>query len=342
MSERTSFKRLASEMSEDEYRSLDRFSYSGLKALDEQGPQSMIERDDVKSKALEFGTMVDILLTDMSRIDEVFHTKAVEKPTASALVLADALIMEAIIEEKSYDEVMTLDNIRRTISSNELWSSMKDEQKIMEKWDTSTFREYIKETIAAKGKIVTTPELLLAATSAAVTLKTHPYTANYFISTEDVEVLFQPVFLYRFKGAEGKARPDLVHIDHKNKIITVIDIKTGGELPSKFVNSFYHFKYYLQVMSYLLAIEYVKYKDEEFKDYTVMPFQFMYSSKKLPETPALWTVPTQLCDFFLKGWDDNRGFESLVDDWKYYHEHQQFISERIILENGGKLQISLR
>lgn len=336
------FRELLTNMSEGEYRELDAFSYSLLKSLDESGPASLLETTNKQSPALEYGTMVDILLTDPDRKDDIFHTKAIEKPTASLLQLADALLMDALVNDWDYSEISNQVRVDKKIEELGLWGNVKDEIKRLEKWNNQLFHDYLFESIAAKGKIITTPELLEAATASAHTLRTHEYTSHYFEENESCEVLKQAIILYTFKGHQGKAKLDLIKVDHATKTIYPIDIKTGSELPSKFVNSFYFFKYYLQVVSYMLAVEYVRSKHEEFKDYKVAPFTFIYISKKLPTTPAIWEVPMTYLDMYANGWDNNRGFISLVDDYIYYRENGVYNTERMVSENNGKLHIYLQ
>src|SRR5574343_364863 len=233
---------------DQEYRDIPAFSYSLLKAIDEEGPQIITEPRNVTGKALEFGQLVDILLTAPERKDEIFWTKTVEKPTASLLQLADALILDAIINERNATDVTSDDSVNEKIKELKLWSNIKDEDKLKDKWFSSLFINYINETLAAKGKIVISSDTLINAEHCANVLKTHPYTADLFVETDDIEILYQASLLYPFKKTKGKARLDLIRVDHKNKIIYPYDIKRGSKLPSKFEESLYEFKYYLQVI----------------------------------------------------------------------------------------------
>lgn len=335
------FKDYALFMPDSEYRQIDAFSYSLLKAIDENGPIAMIEREDKKSKAMEFGSLVDILLTNPENKDSIFHTKAIEKPTAMLLTLADSLLMDILLNDKTYDEIINTETIHNKIAELKLWSNIKDPVKLQEKWQNTLFYNYIKESIEAKGKIIVTPEILESAENASKVLITHDYTKDYFIETEDIEILKQPVFLYNFKGVQGKAKIDILKINHKSKSIQIIDIKTGSELPSKFENSFYFFKYYLQVISYVLAIFYIKENIPEFKDYKIENFLFLYLSKKLPETPVKWEVEEKLYDKFVDGWDNNRGFIDLVNDYVYYKTNDIYSCERKVVEKEGLFKIQL-
>jgi hypothetical protein len=331
-------------LTDEQYRSVDAFSYSFGKAIDEKGPLAFIDIEDKKSKALEFGTLVDTLLTSPDSIHEKFHTHQIEKPTASLLALCDALLLDHIAMDYTYEQLIDDEYVTNKIHSLDLWSTTKDPNKLKDKWQVDLFYEYIRESILAQGKTIVTPEILESAENAANVLRSHDYTAKYFHEDEDTEVVMQACIFYVFKGVHCKAKPDLIQINHKEKRIKPIDIKTGSELPSKFENSFYYFQYYLQVIPYLLAIQSITEKIPEFKDYQIDPFMFMYISKKMPETPVLWEVPNNdvLLNKFFDGWDDHTGFNKLIDDYKFYKDNSIYNVERVIGENNGLMKITLK
>jgi hypothetical protein len=330
---------------DEEYRLIDAFSYSLLKSIDDSGPSALQESVSKTGEALTFGSLVDILLTNPENKHEVFHTQTLTKPTASLLELADSILTHFMINDLEFD-ALTDGIINSHIASLGIWSNIKDEEKLKAKYDTPLFWDYIRESLLAKGKIIVSPEVLENAENSATTLKSHDYTSQYFIETEDIEVIKQGSILYMFKGVQGKARMDLINVDHKNKLINVFDIKTGMELPTKFMGPFYKYKYYLQVISYLLAVEYIRSKNPEFSDYKIGEFKFIYLSKKLPSVPIIWTVPEKLLDNFMDGWvssEGNRikGFMELVLDYKHYRETQDFSTERLVITNKGNLKIEL-
>lgn len=328
-------------ISDQEYRDIPAFSYSLLKAIDEEGPQIITEPRTVTGKALEFGQLVDILLTAPENRYSIFHTKTVEKPTASLLQLADALLLDMLAGDLSISVVD--DNfITNKIKELGLWNTIVDPKKLKGRYDVDVFWNYIIESINAKGKIIISQDTLDAAEHCANVLKTHPYTADLFVETDDIEILYQASLLYPFKKTKGKARLDLIRVDHKNKIIYPYDIKTGSKLPSKFEESFYEFKYYLQVISYLLALQYMVEHDKDLKGYKIDNFRFIYISKKLPDVPAIYEVPEGLLMSFFNGWNGNTGFNELVDNYKYATENEIYNSERKIVEHNGCLKITLR
>lgn len=328
-----------------EYRAIPAFSYSLLKSIDEEGPQALIGGKQISGPALEFGSLVDILLTDPSRKDEVFWTKTLVKPTASLLVLADSILTALFIEDKGVED-LTDGVINAHIVNLGLWTTIKKESVLKEKYDNDVFWTYLAESLAAKGKIIVSQETLEAAEHCASVLLTHDFTRGFFEERDGVEILKQASIAYKFRGTVGKARIDLLVVDHNTKTIHIFDVKTGGTLPSKFEQSFYHFKYYLQAVSYSLAVQSVVVNNPEFADYKIDTFKFLYISKKLPDVPVVYSVKESLLLPFSEGWTSNNGekingFLSLVDDYKFYKQNEVNNTERKTIEKKGFYEITL-
>ena len=334
------FKNYTLQVPDQEYRSIDAFSYSLLKGLDEEGPQVLLDGQNKTGPALEFGSLVDLLITAPETKADKFWTKTLTKPTASLLELADALILDLVVMDGSPRDI-NHENIQEKIKQLGIWSNIKDQEKLKAKYDDPIFWDYIKESYEAKGKIILSQEILDAAEHCAIVLKTHDFTREFFIERDGIEVLYQVVILYKFKGIQGKAKLDLVRIDHNNKKIYPFDIKTGAKLPSKFQESFYEYKYYLQVISYLIALQFLVETIPDLNGYNIAPFRFLYISKKLPDTPAIYEVPEALLNSFLDGWDNHIGFMELVDNYKYAKENNCYNIERKIIEKQGQLKIEL-
>lgn len=332
-------------ISEEDYKELQAFSYSTLKRLAEDGPKSLVEKEDISSTALEFGTLVDIILTNSNARYDVFYTKPINKPTGNVLELTEALYIDYLVLDLKYEDLVDDKILLEKARALGLWSNFKDAT-ILEKIKTDLFYNYLKAKIEAKGKIISSPELIEAAEHCANVLLTHDYTKDLFIESDDIEILKQVTLLYKFNGYLGKAKLDLIRIDHKNKMIYPYDIKTGTELPSNFENSFYHFKYYLQAVSYMYALAYLIEQHEELKEYRIADFKFIYISKKLSDCPVIYNVSDKLLTTFFEGWTSNngeyiKGFKELVNDYIYYKTNDNYSVERKIIENKGILNISL-
>jgi len=332
-------------LSEEDYRELQAFNYSILKLLADNGPKSLVEKEEISGTFLEFGTLVDILLTNPEARYNVFYTKPITKPTGNLLELTEALYIDHIMLDKTYEDLVTSEVILEKSKSLGLWSTFKDNT-ILDKVNVPIFYDYLKAKIESKGKIISSPELIEAAEHCANVLKTHNYTKDLFIESDDIEILTQSTLLYNFKGYLGKAKLDLIRIDHKNKIIYPYDIKTGSELPTNFENSFYHFKYYLQAVSYMYALAYLRDQNKELEEYKIDSFKFIYISKKLPDCPVIYNVDEKLLSVFFEGWTNSKGeyvkgFKDLVNEYIYYKSNEIYNAEKKVLENNGILNITL-
>lgn len=340
------FKEIVKWISENEYRDAPAFSYSLLKILSEDGPIALTEaRKQIKSDALDFGSLVDIIISNPEDRYNIFYTDPIEKPTASLLVLADELLKDHTILEYDFNQLTDKKYIEDKIKVLGLWSNLKEET-LQKKYDVDIFYNYIKASIAAEGKIICSSTLIEAAEYCANVLLSHEYTRNLFVETDDIEVLKQVPIFYNFKGAIGKGKIDLLRVDHKKKLISIYDIKTGADLATNFQNSFYFFKYYLQVISYVIAVQHLIFNNSEFKDYTIDKFRFIYISKKLPDSPCIYEVDKKLLDDFFDGWINcegiqMKGFNQLVDEYIFYIENNIFNIEKKVIENGGVLNITL-
>lgn len=333
------------DVSEEDYREIPAFNYSILKAMSENGPRVLVEKEELSSTALEFGTLVDILITNPEERYNKFYTKTVEKPTASLLQLADAIYMDHLIMDIPFESI-NVEMVVKKVRELGLWAKQKDET-IIEKFNIDLFYNYIKAKIEAEGKIICTQELVDAAEYCARVLLTHDYTKDLFVESDTVEVLKQVPILYNFKGYMGKGKIDLLRIDHEKKIIYPYDIKTGSEVASNFANSFYHFKYYIQATSYMYGLSYLIENIEEFKDYKIDNFRFIYISKKSPDFPAIYVVPESCLVSFFDGWTSLKGeyikgFKDLVEEYIFYKSNDIYNVEKKIIDNNGVLNISLQ
>lgn len=333
-------------ISDEEYRNIDAFSYSLLKTMDDEGPLSILGQSKKSGPALEFGSLVDILITDPESKDTKFHTKTIDKPSASTLVLADTLVNDHLLLETPLEEVLSDEYILKTIRNLKIWDNVKNLETLKERYNTKLFKDYVEEKIKANGKIIVSEETLTNAIQCANVLKEHPFTKDLFIPSDTLEILKQPSIVYQHDGVVGKARIDLMHINHETKKIDIMDIKTGSELPSKFHSAFYKWKYYLQVISYTGAVSWVLNHSKEFNDYQINSFRFIYVSKKMPLVPVIYDVPDKLLPHFLHGWitqagEKIKGFKALVNEYGQYKNTNTYSVEKEVLDNNGVFKLEL-
>jgi hypothetical protein len=334
------FKEKLENITEHEYRELDFASYSLLKAIETEGPLALKDPTFKTGAALDFGQLVDTLITRPESLHEVFHTKAIEKPTASLLALGDSIILDAIVNDDPYEEAVKEKNIELRIAELGLWSNIVDPEKRRAKYDSELFYTYIKESLDARGKIIVSQDVLDAANHCADVLLHHEFTRDLFQEREGVEVLKQAKIVFKFHGTTLKAMLDLLIVDHNNKTISPFDIKTGVELPTEFDIAYHKYRYYLQATLYLLAVQSLNLEE----NYTILPFKFIYISKKLPDVPVIYSVPESLLAEYTYGWRTDAGYRrkgllELIEDYRFYKENDTYNVERVVVSKKGNFTI---
>lgn len=113
------------------------------------------------------------------------------------------------------------------------------------------------------------------------------FTYKYFNGAEDgIEYCHQlPIYWnmeYEGTTIDCKALLDVVYIDHNNKTIEPIDLKSIGKSVNEFDKSFLQFGYYRQAAWYTLAIAaWVKHERPYLSDYVIKPFKFIVVESKI-------------------------------------------------------------
>jgi len=100
---------------------------------------------------------------------------------------------------------------------------------------------------------------------------------NHHIFKGDIEIVYQADISFEVEGVECKALPDILIIDHKQRTIQIVDLKTTSSYDQNVMSSFMKFGYDYQAAWYTLALEAVTDQEGELYGYTVSPsFLFVF------------------------------------------------------------------
>jgi hypothetical protein len=173
---------------------------------------------------------------------------------------------------------------------------------VMTKFDKEG-RAYFDALLASKGKMVIDAEGMFTANRIVQDLSINPFTKKYFIKEDGMELLFQVPIVWDIQfnslmTEEGKADTkraksmlDVVLIDHKNKLILPVDLKTGGE---SFYRSFWKYKRYLQASMYTDALIFSEWigdvNTELIHEYEIKPLRFIYCDTNLKKSPIIYKL----------------------------------------------------
>lgn len=252
-------------------------SYSLIKNFDEKGPKVLIEHYNPVSKSLDFGSKVDDFI---SLTKEEFNNKYLivqNKIDSDLLKLAEVI---SNIENVNIDNFLndTFENSTRIDMINtiaihaELFKRIKKDESRIKKFDTPEFYKFLEFYYKNKDKEFITPDEYSKLLACQSSLYNHKSTKKYFNCDENCEELYQVRIKYLYRGRYVKCILDKVIIDHKNKTIQALDLKTGAPLANEFMSNFFKFKYYLQAGLYNQGVI----KKYEELNYKILPFKFIY------------------------------------------------------------------
>lgn len=328
-------------ISESEYRGLSMPSYSLLKRIDESGPRALKYSKKYDSEAIDFGSLLDCKLLCPSEFDNKFYFDATEKPTAQLLELADALFNGLQPELISADDIdlFKKDNFQLVfdkISQLSLFGSIKDQEKIVARFNTDLFWNYIQAKIDSNGKTVFTPDTLSECTGAEMILKTHPNTAWIFNPSRDIEILTQVMIVTEVNGVQVKTMMDIVIVDNLNRTVTPYDLKATDMHMPAFKHHFVKMGYYLQGSLYKEALSNWM-RDELQLGYALEDFKFIVYSRS-DKFPFIWNMGSEWHKKGLYGFENvygekEKGVCELLNDYMFYSRHPEVEVDRKFIEN---------
>lgn len=173
-----------------------------------------------------------------------------------------------------------------------------------------------------------------------------PAIAKYFIPHEDTELHFQlPVYWDEtvvIKGANidvpVKVLFDAVLVDHKNKTIHPVDLKTTGDSVYKFPHSFKFYKYYLQASMYTSGLYHWK-AEQGLTYYEVQPFRFIVAEKAVQNPSLIYKVSASDMVAGSAGYTNMykqhvRGWKELLTDLTWHDRNDKWDHPRSVYEGG--------
>ena len=328
-------------LTEQQYRDLEIPSYSMLSSIDKQGLD--VVGGVKQSFNLKFGSLVDMMCFEPHRVDETFYKGVTSKPpTTNVKNICDIILKDIDGKEGQIAESVTVLGRRKSTKVSSRITDYKS--KIIEAATklgvyknyngdklyntvTSAGKEYFRDKIKCRGKILIKPDMWDQCAHTAATLITHPYTAKYFAqNVPGVEIIYQYKFDTVVEGRRCKGMLDCLVVNHNMKLIIPVDLKTG-EAPCKDFPMLYTMhKYHIQGALYREALISIKENDFELMNYKVQPFEFIYISKLNPNKPMRFRVSQDMHDAAMNGFTDrygysHRGVLDLLGDYYYSVEN---------------------
>lgn len=341
-------------MTEPEYRDLNLLSYSQLSGVD-YSPASLLNTVRESSEALTYGSAVDTLAFDgREEFEKKFVVMNQEKPS---------WMLEKVLKSLVQELFATHDELDGPISSDlndyeDLILQMAKHHEYGKGWKSETIirktveacGELFKHTIENIDKQALSLEQYENVENSVNTLYTHPFTKDSFVAEEGIEIFYQFPIVWEYTSGDitfkCKSLLDILKIDHNEKKIYPIDLKTTGKSVLAFRESFIQWHYYIQAAFYTDAVKYLRDKlYPELSGYSVELFKFVVISSKRPIKPLTWlTTPKDIScgkyGGFING-ENVKGYLQLASEMKWHIDNSSYDYPKEIYDSKGNVTLDV-
>lgn len=285
------------QVTEPEYRADSAYSYSTIARFTREGFGKLNKLfDRVESSSLTFGSMVDTLLTDgQEAFNNLFLVATFPNISDNLINIAKYLYANYGSIYRNISDIPD-DILKRTGKEYDYYASDKYAAYRVKKIKEEC-AEYYNLLFLAEGKTVVSSEEYQNTLDAIEALRTDPYTKWYFEQDnpfDGIERCYQLKFKGEYEGITLRCMPDLIIINHNDKLIIPCDLKTSSKDEYNFHHSFIDWSYFEQAQLYWYIIRQNLDKDEYFKDFRLADYRFIVVNKK-NKLPLVWEYTDTAC-----------------------------------------------
>ena len=335
-------------MSEPEYRQVQAISYSMLSGVSKT-PASLLNTTKLDTPSLTYGSAVDTMAFDG---EEEFKKKFCVNSGVSPSAIVEKItrqVMSGIILTHG-DYVGELDDyndlILNTAVALEYGKGWKDET-IIRKIKDEGGRDLYNFTKENRDKKILDTIQYENVLNSVNTLYTHEFCRKWFTTEENEEVVFQFPILWSYNGKACKSLFDIIKIDHKNKIIYPVDLKTSFDHVLAFPMNFLKWKYVIQSSFYYDALVYFKLSRPDLMDYTIDYMRFVIISSNDPMKPLVYK--TTITDYYAgklgakltRTGEFIKGYQELITDMEWHISENKYDYPKEVYDKNGELELNL-
>ena len=292
--ERKSLYDISWKVTEPEYREDPALSYSTLAKYERNGRFNSLPTlfDKTSSPSLTFGSIVDTLITG-SEEDFQNNFVIISDPGLSDTLKEITERLFNLYKEgyAGFDEIP--DEYLAQIGADCNYYNTDKYKELRVKKIRESCKPYYNMLAASDGKTVCTEQDVADARACVEALKNGP-TGIYFADNapfgeNDVEGFYQLKFkgVNPANGQEFRCMADRIIVNHKDKWVLPIDLKTSSHYENEFFKSFTQWMYNIQATLYWRIIRQNMDKDPYFKDFTLLNYRFVVVNRKTL-TPLVW------------------------------------------------------
>lgn len=281
------------QVSEEEYRADPALSYSTLARYEREGFNNLDKLfDRIETPSLTFGSAVDSIITGgQEEFDERFMVAEFPSIPDSIVKIIKSLYKQYAGTYRSLLNIPDNSIIRETEAQNYQmnWKPETRAKVIKEKGT-----DYYNLLFVAGDRCIIDTQTYQDVCNAVRVLKESSSTKLYFADDNpfepDIERLYQLKFKGEFDGITYRNMADLIIVNHKEKWVKPVDLKTSSHTEWDFYKSFVDWRYDIQARLYWAIIRQNMDKDEYFKDFKLLDYDFIVVNKRTL-TPLVWNCP---------------------------------------------------
>ena len=281
------------QVSEKGYRADPALSYSTLARYEREGFNNLDKLfDRIETPSLTFGSAVDSIITGgQEEFDERFMVAEFPSIPDSIVKIIKSLYKQYAGTYRSLLNIPDNSIIRET-----------EDQNYQMNWKPETRAKVIREKgtdyynllFVAGDRCIIDTQTYQDVVNAVRVLKESSSTKLYFADDNpfepDIERLYQLKFKGEFDGITYRNMADLIIVNHKEKWVKPVDLKTSSHTEWDFYKSFVDWRYDIQARLYWAIIRQNMDKDEYFKDFKLLDYDFIVVNKRTL-TPLVWNCP---------------------------------------------------
>ena len=279
------------QVDEPTYRADSALSYSTIARYAKEGFNKLDSIfDKIETPSLTFGSAVDALITGgQKEFDEHFVVAEFPSISDNLKTIAQTLFARYSDTHRNLSDIDD-DVLAQVGEECDFWANPKYKNHRV-KLIKEGCQEYYTIMYAARGKHIVDTETYNQVCAAVRALKESEATKQYFQDDDpfddSLQGFYQLKFKMPFEGFELRCMLDRVIVDHKNKKIYPIDLKTSSDTEWDFYRAFVKWRYDIQARLYWYILRYNLDQHPVFKDYTLEDFTFIVVNKTTL-TPLAW------------------------------------------------------
>lgn len=288
-----SLKEISWDVDEATYRADPALSYSTIARYEREGFNNLDKLfDKLDTPSLTFGRAVDSIITGgQPEFDKEFMVAEYPSIPDSIVRIVKSLFSQY---KDSCDNLSSIQDARIIKETEEQGYQMNWRPETRARAIKEKGYEYYNLLFVAGNRTILDTQTYQDVCNAVRALKESKSTQFYFAEDNpfepDIERFYQLKFKGEFNGVKYRNMADLIIVNHKEKWVKPVDLKTSSHTEWDFYKSFVDWRYDIQARLYWAIIRQNMDKDEYFKDFKLLDYDFIVVNRKTL-TPLVWTCP---------------------------------------------------